>query len=448
VGFAYLLLVLVIASTWGFIEALITCLAATVAFNYFFLPPVGTLTIAEPGNWVALFSFLATAVIASRLSAEVKRRAVDAIERRQDVERLYTFSRSILLIEGGEPFAKQLAQKLADTFPVNAALLYDRRTGEIHRAGPADFEGVDDQVREVAQHGSSFFDAERKRVITAVRLGSEPIAALALQGARMPDSVVQGIANLVAIGLERARAQELTNEIEAARRSEHLRTTLIDTMVHEFKTPLTSIKAVTTSLLASPDQPEKSRVELLAIADQEADHLKELIDDAVEMARLDHAQIDLQLEPADIGEIVSSVVESMKTKIEDRPLEVIRSSQKRVLPVDRRLVQLAIKQLLDNVLKYSPARAPVQIRLADRDGAAVVEITDHGGGIPEAEQSRVFQRFYRSPSVNQQRPGSGLGLSIADRIVQAHSGTLGVTSRPGETTFRMTLPFQEPGDGA
>ena len=251
-GFAYLLLVLVIASTWGFTEACLASVAATLLLNLCFLPPIGKLTIYDTQNWVALFSFLATSLIASRLSAKAERRTQDAIARRQDVERLYTFSRAILLIEEGEPFPKQLARRLAEIFPVDAVVLYDRRTDEIHRAGPAEFDGLDDQLRDAARHGGSFADTEQRRVITAVRLGSEPIAALGIQGARMPDSVLQGIANLVAIGLERARAQDLAHQIEAARRSEQLRTTLLDALAHEFKTPLTSIKAATTSLLANP----------------------------------------------------------------------------------------------------------------------------------------------------------------------------------------------------
>ena len=144
----------------------------------------------------------------------------------------------------------------------------------------------------------SFSDVQLNRIVTAIHLGSEPIASLAVQGARMPDSVLQGIANLVAIGLERARAQDLAHQIEAARQSERLRTTLIDAMAHEFKTPLTSIKAATTSLLDDPDQPPESRMELLKIADEEAEHLKNLIDDTVEMAQLDTAHIKIQPEPS------------------------------------------------------------------------------------------------------------------------------------------------------
>src|SRR3984957_2581106 len=146
VGFAYLLLVLVIASTWGLAEATLAALAATLTYNFFFLPPVGKFTIADPQNWVALFSFLATALITSRLSARVNKQALDAVDRQRDIERLYTFSRAILLIDPVEPVAKQLARKLAEVFGLHAVVLYDRRTGETHRAGPSDFDGMEDQL--------------------------------------------------------------------------------------------------------------------------------------------------------------------------------------------------------------------------------------------------------------------------------------------------------------
>src|SRR5262245_61570097 len=111
VGFAYLLFVLVIASTWGFDEAAVASLVDLTAFNFFFLPPIGTLVIEDPQNWVALFSMFATSLIASRLSAVAKQRAAAAMERQQDLERLYTFSRAILLIDATkEPFPKQLSQ--------------------------------------------------------------------------------------------------------------------------------------------------------------------------------------------------------------------------------------------------------------------------------------------------------------------------------------------------
>ncbi|HJT87691.1 MAG TPA: ATP-binding protein [Bryobacteraceae bacterium] len=445
VGFAYLLLVLLIATTWGFFEASLASILATLTFNFFFLPPVGKLTIADPQNWVALFSFLTTALVASRLSAVAKRRALDAVARREDIERLYTFSRSILLTDKGEPFPKQLVGKLADIFQLAAAVLYERQSEEFYRAGPADFEGLDEQLRDAALHGTSFANAEGNRTITAVRLGAHPIAALALQGSRMPDSVLQGIANLVAIGLERARAQDLAAQVEAARQSEKLRTTLLDALAHEFKTPLTSVLGATSALLDDPDQPLPARTELLKIADEEAHHLRELVDDTVEMGRLDTTGIRVQAEPADLKEVIHEVVASIRPGLDDRPLQVVCPEHLPPIAMDRRLVKLAIKQLLDNARKYSPASQPVLVQVQNGGDCLTVAVTDRGAGIPATEQNRIFERLYRSPSVADRIPGSGLGLSIALNIARAHHGDLTLATRPGETTFRLTLPINAKG---
>ena len=153
VGFLYLLLVLIVASTWGFIEASVLSIAATFALNFFFLPPVGTFHIAEPQNWIALFTSLTTSLIASRLSTKAKQRALDAMEHQRDIERLYTFSRAILLVDNSEPFATQLIRRLVDIFEPSAASLYDRRTGDYYRAGSSDLEFLDAQLRETALDG-------------------------------------------------------------------------------------------------------------------------------------------------------------------------------------------------------------------------------------------------------------------------------------------------------
>jgi len=441
VGFAYLLLVLIIASTWGFLEAALSSILATLLFNFFFLPPVGTFTIADPQNWVALFSFLATSLIASRLSAKAKARALDAIDRQNDVERLYRFSRAILLIDRTAPFPGQLIEKLAEIFKIDTVVLYDRRTDQFYRAGSSRFEGIESQLRHAASPGSTFSEAQPHHIIVGVRLGSEPVASMALQGAKMPDSVLHGIMNLVAIGLERARAQDLAQQIEAARQSEQLRTTLIDAMAHEFKTPLTLIRAATTSLLANPNGSTESKKEQLTIADEEAEHLKELIDNAVEMARLDTAHIDVHPEISNLPDTLQEVLASMQTEIDDRRISVICDDHLPATGFDRRLMKLAIKQLLDNALKYSSSETPVEIEMHGTDEILTIAITDHGEGIAVEDQTHIFERFFRGRSVKDQIPGSGLGLSIAHRIVQAHSGELTVSSRPGQTTFKISLPI-------
>ncbi len=443
-GFAYLLLVLIVASTWGFVEASVLSIAATLTFNFFFFPPLGTLNIAEAQNWVALFTFLTTSLIASRLSTMAKRRALDAVERQQHIERLYSFSRAILLIDSSEPFPAQLVRKLADIFQLDMAVLYERGTGNFYRAGPSELIGLEDPLRDAALHGT-MTSSDQPYSITSIRLGAEPIASLAIQGSRMPDSVLQGIANLVAIGLERARAQDLAHEMEATRRSEQLRTTLIDAMAHEFKTPLTLIRGTTTLLLDNPDQARENQMELLKIADEEAQHLGNLIDDTVAMARLDAGHIKVNPELLDILEIIDEVKESLKTELQGRSVEIVRNGEVPASAFDRHLMKLAIKQLLDNALKYSPPDTPLRIRVQHEGESLEVEITDFGKGIPNQEQGRIFDRFYRSPSVQNQIPGSGLGLSIAQSIVRAHGGDLTVASHPGETTFRLVLPLEYKG---
>jgi two-component system, OmpR family, sensor histidine kinase KdpD len=445
-GFGYLLLVLVVASVGGFIEASITSIAATLAFNFFFFPPVGTFNIADAHNWVALLSFLGTSLIASRLSTKARMKALDAIERQQDIERLYAFSRAILLIDSSEPFGTQLIRNLVDIFQLGAASLYDRRTGDFFRAGSPELESADAQLRDTALNGALHSNSQSNYLLTPVRLGSEPIASLAVQGPTISGPVLQGVANLVAIGLERARAQDLAQQIEAARQSEQLRTTLIDAMAHEFKTPLTSIKAATTGILADPQQLKDSQVELLSIADEDADHLKELIDDTVAMARLDTAHIEINPEISDILEIVDEVVHSLRTELEGRRVDISHAEEIRRSVFDRRLLRLAIKQLIGNAAKYSPAGTPLEIRVRQDETTISVDVTDYGKGIPEREQSRIFERFFRSPSIRRQIPGSGLGLSIAHSIMQAHHGDLTVISQPGRTTFRLILPAEYKGE--
>jgi two-component system sensor histidine kinase SenX3 len=143
---------------------------------------------------------------------------------------------------------------------------------------------------------------------------------------------------------------------------------------------------------------------------------------------------------ANLSDTLQDVLASMRTEIDEHPTRILCQSPLPATAFDKRLMKLAIRQLLDNALKYTPAETAVEMGAQVKDGVLTVEVTDYGNGIPTEEQLRIFDRFYRSPSVRRQIPGSGLGLSIAHGIVRAHNGELTVSSRPGLTTFRITLP--------
>jgi two-component system sensor histidine kinase KdpD len=214
----------------------------------------------------------------------------------------------------------------------------------------------------------------------------------------------------------------------------------LDALAHEFKTPLTSIKAASTALLSSNAlKPEQQR-ELLSIVDEETDRLSVLVTEAIQMARIEAGRVVLRRESHSVEELVESVLNKLRTVVEDRKVRVnIAPGLPRVW-VDGELIEVALRQLVDNALKYSPAGSPVSLAAESKDGRVIVSVSDRGPGIPEAEQSRIFEKFYRAEA-SRQIPGAGLGLVIAREIIHAHGGEIWVDSKPGEgSTFQFSLP--------
>ena len=439
-GFAYFIAILLCATSWGLVEAIAGSIVAVLCFNFFFLPPVGTFTIADPQNWVALLTLLVTSITASRLSTRVRQQAVEAQEREQQMEQLYALSRSILLIDPAQSVPRQVVNQVAQTFEASAVVLYDHVSGEVFRAGPEDFPGPEDQLRSVASQGTQIHEPNDRTWITAVRLGAQPVGALGIRGVDLSDSAVQSLTNLVAIGLERARVQEAASRAEAARQSDVLKSTLLDAIAHEFKTPLTTIKASTTALLSEkPRSPEQQR-EYVVLMDEEADRLSGLVSEAIQMARIEAGQVGLQLEETQIADLLESVLTKMKAAVDRRHVEIDAPADLPPVMVDRELMEMVYRQLIDNALKYSPPGSPLTISAAVEDGEVVTRVQDRGRGIGAGELERIFEKFYRSQEYRTQVPGAGLGLAIARAVVNAHGGTIRAESTPGAgSTFCVVL---------
>lgn len=430
-GFAYFIAILLCATAWGLVEAIAGSIVAVLCYNFFFLPPVGTFTIADPQNWVALVTLLVTSITASRLSTRVRQQAAEALEREQQMEQLYALSRSILLIDPEQSVPRQVVNQVAQTFEASAVVLYDHLSGEQFRAGPEDFPGTEEQLRSVASQGTQTHDPNGQTWITAVRLGAQPVGALGIRGVDLSDSAVQSLTNLVAIGLERARVQEAASRAEAARQSDVLKSTLLDAIAHEFKTPLTTIKASTTALLAGKaPKPEQQR-EYVVLMDEEADRLSGLVSEAIQMARIEAGQVGLQLEETQIAELLESVLTKMKSVVDERQVEVRTQPDLPPVVIDRELMEMVFRQLLDNALKYSPPGSPITISVALEKDKVVTRVRDRGRGIAVSELERIFEKFYRSQEGRTQVAGAGLGLAIARSVVTAHGGTIWAESEPG-----------------
>jgi len=440
-GFFYLLEILFIATKIGIVESTVASVAAMFCFNFFFLPPVGTLTIADPQNWIALFTFLVTSLTASQLSARAQRRTQEALDRQSEMERLYSLSRALLLADATQPMPNQIVKQIAQTFEFSSVALYVRSSGEVVRAGLSGVQDVDVRMREAAVRSTVVRDDATGLVVTPIRLGGEPIGSLALSEGALSDAALQSLLNLVAIGLERANSQNAVNRAEVARQSEELKSTLLDAIAHEFKTPLTSIKAVTTDLLlqSSGELPEPTR-ELISIADEAVDRLSNLVTDAIQLARIEGGTFRLNLGIHFVDALVHGGIRRIKALTDGRRIDVSIPDDVPLVRVDVELIQMAIAHLLHNALKYSPRESAISVSARTEEGKVILQVRDNGPGIPEEEQGRIFEKFYRGKNERHLK-GTGMGLSIAREIVKAHGEDIWVASTPGQgSEFSFSLP--------
>ena len=438
-GFAYLLTVLFIASAWGLTQTIVASVVAMLCYNFFFLPPIGKLTIADPQNWIALGAFLVTGIVAGQLSASVRRQASAAIRRQLELERLYSLGRSILLDSGDHPVPSWLARHVAEAFDLQAVALFDTHSGQTYMAGPEDLTFPPDILQRALSGEIERADRPDSR-FAVIRLGTKPAGVLAFRGI-VSDAAIDAICSLVAIGLERARTQEIETLAKAARQSEELKSTLLDAIAHEFKTPLTSIKAATTTVIAGNRLTGQDR-ELLSIVDEETDRLNNLVSDAIQMSRIEGGKFKLRRTRVSPNQVINTVTAQMRARLEDRPVENAIVTNLTDVYIDRDLIQLSLRQLVDNALKHAPGKSAIRLGAGIGDSDVQFWVSDDGPGITAPEAERVFERFYRGRSHRNAVPGSGIGLSVVREIARAHGGDAFVESSPGKgSRFIIKLPL-------
>jgi two-component system sensor histidine kinase KdpD len=216
---------------------------------------------------------------------------------------------------------------------------------------------------------------------------------------------------------------------------------VLDAVAHEFKTPLTSMKAAAGDLLSDIREPGRDH-ELVVIIDEELDRLQALVTDAVQMLRIDSGDFKVRRDRYLLADIVKATLRALEPRLDGHPI-INRVPEGLRADVDRDLIVLALRQLLDNAVKYSPAAATIEVA-ASGNGTVEIAVRNSGSVIPERERTRILERFYRGAEARH-IPGTGMGLAIVQQIAQAHGGSLGVTSSPAAgTAFTLVLPGGEP----
>jgi two-component system, OmpR family, sensor histidine kinase KdpD len=442
VALTFLLSVLLVSANWGFWYAAFLAVISTAAFNFYFLPPVGTFTIADPQNWTALFAFLATAVIAGQLSERARRETLRANQRRREIEHLYAFSQRLLTLESVPELLNLVPRHIAETFGARGAALLVSDRPDIYRsdAGARDIETS--VLQSVAARGEPVTDLEKALAYVPLRLGVRSVGSVGIAGTTLSHESLDALSTLVAIAIERTRAIENVGKAEASRENEKLRSAILDSVAHEFRTPLTAIKASATSLLAGGLDTSQQN-ELFAVINEESDRMNHLVEEATQMARLESKQVELDRVPHDIREAIDRAIESANKAVDGRPVKLDAAKDLPRVEFDMELIVSVLRQLLENAAKYSPPESPIQISVERSATEVVVSVADRGPGIDELEQSLIFDKFYRGKDNRYAVQGTGMGLAIAKAVVDAHGGTIRVTSQLGQgSVFSFTLPLK------
>ncbi len=419
IALIFLLGVLGISTFWGLRQAVFMAIIAALAFNYFFLPPVGTFTITDPQNWIAFFAFLITAVTASELSERAAREARKANERRRELERLYEFSQQLLSSDNAAELLNSIPRYIVDSFGVRSAAIFLSARADIYRSGPA-IEGLESHDLQLScLRGEPRIDSANHVAFMPLSMGLRVVGSMGISG-----------------------SEELAHA-EAAHESQQLRSLLLDSVTHEFRTPLTAIKASVTSLLGSPSLLPAEKQDLLTVINEESDRLNRLVGEAAEMAQLDAGKVELQLEPARIRDVVDEALEELKQVLTPHPVEVRIPADLSPARMDSARIKEVLVHLLENAAKYSAPDTPIRITAEAKNGTLMTSVADRGPGIDDFEQSLVFEKFYRGRNQRVQVHGTGMGLAICKAIVEAHGGHIGVTSQLGHgSVFYFSLPIE------
>jgi two-component system, OmpR family, sensor histidine kinase KdpD len=467
-GVVFLVLVVWWATQAGIVLSIYTAVLCALCFDYFFLPPVNTLRLANAQAWVAMVSFAISCVVVSRLSEKARQQAFQAEQRQADVERLYALSQEMMLFEDADQLLHDLPGAIARIFALEGVILY---VGDYDRFFPS----TSGPPASVQLHMQAVTHALNPTMTpldgyhtAALSLGLKPVGALAWRPNSLSLEVATAISGQVTIAVARAIAMTATTRIEAAREADRLRTALIDSLTHELRTPLTSIRAAATTLLEGEGLDAAGRLEMVRVIDEEAERLDLLIGEAVEMAEIDANVVQVKMSSQHPRALLDQAVEESRKilvghKMTIRPeasVELANGDEpaqgdepahgdqptlgEKPAWFDPHLLGRVLRHLLENVASHTPPGSRVTLISERSDDRLDFYVEDDGPGIDAHDLPLIFEKFYRGKRGSSRRKGSGMGLAITRAILAAHGGGIEASNvSGGGARFHFWVPLIE-----
>lgn len=444
-SFVYLVVVVFQSLMGNFASSAAVSLVAVLCLDFFFTAPVFSLEVTNPLDTLALISFLTTGLVITRLTTRVREEAAASDHQRRQVDQLYQLAQRLLTLDPEKTTHTSSIELFQDLLDLRAVCLFDAAKAETHCAGNPSHD-LADQTRAAESSGCDTADPGSGVLIRCLLAGGHRIGAIGFEGLRDPELTAGPLSALAAAMLDRTHAFRKASHAAAAAQAELFRGAVLDALAHEFKTPLATIIAAAGGLReVGPLSSDQS--ELAEIIETEAARLGGLTSRVLGTSRLDREDVKPRLDRTDITELVVDLVERFSHQCTDRRFFVTKGTRTTEVLADGDLLQLALRQLLDNACKYSPPGSAVKVSLELQNERAAVRVVNSGVPICAHERTRIFERFYRGVEARRLAPGSGLGLYFARKIVQAHGGSMELedqTASSGEgTAFRLTLPLAQ-----
>jgi two-component system sensor histidine kinase KdpD len=471
ISMLYLMAVLGAATLLGRGPAITASIASFLAFNWFFVEPIHTLSVGDPKEWLALVLFLITAAVTSQLAADQRDRAREATDRARDATLMFEVARVL-----GEPdidaAVAAVTERLRQGLGVSGVIVELEDDGVPRRTIAGDATAVQGAdigslaawipsprsatgagarwIRVMNPHGSGTSKRDERVHAVPLQAGGRRIGALAIVRASprprsADDRILTSVATQLAGAIDRSRLRQRATDAEILRRADELKNALLGAVSHDLRTPLASIVASAGSLRQTDVRwTDAERESFLSDIEHEARRLSRIVSNLLDLSRMESGTLHPERTWYDLAALIDDVVGRLRPLTQDHHVEVRVPEDLPPVSLDYVEIDQVLSNLIENAARHTRPGTSIVVSASVEGGEAIVEVSDDGPGVPKDALDRVFEPFFRGPSGGTPR-GTGLGLAVARGLVEAHGGHISVRNRPeGGAVFRFTLPIEQP----